>query len=272
MTGDASPAAGGAGAEPVGREVVFEDLCNVRDLGGHRSRGGGRIREGHWFRGAGLHRIAGSDVAVLRSLGVRTVLDLRTSQEIVDHGAFPAAETGIEVRHLPLIPRTWPHVAEFEGREEAVAFLVERFLEMLDTGGPAIAAAVRRLAEPEPAMAYCMAGKDRTGVLTAVLLDLVGIDDADIARDFSRSELAMQRLVELSSSSGAPDATMVDQSAHVRAAPPEAMLGFLAVARARYGSLTEYVGGHGIGDADLSRLRDRLLEDRGVADTASPAG
>lgn len=254
------------GAPFTGREIAFENVFNVRDLGGHRAADGRTVREGRWFRGAGLHRVAGADVELLRSLGVRTALDLRTSAELEQHGAFPAEATGIEALHLPLIPRTWPHVAEFDDEREAVAFLVERFAEMLDSGAPAFRGAVEALARPEggPVIAFCMAGKDRTGVLTATILSLLGVPDEEVARDFHRSQFAMERMVAwMAANEPGRASAMVQQSAHVRAAPPSAILGYLAELRRRHGSVAGYLAETGLDAEALERLRAALLDDPG---------
>jgi hypothetical protein len=251
-----------------GREITFTNLFNVRDLGGHPTADGRVISHGRWFRGASMHRIAGEDVAVLQGLGVRTALDLRTAQEIVDHGAFPAAATGVRVRHLPLIPRTWDRRDDLDTPAAATAYLVERFVDMLETGGSAIATAVEILADPEhgPVIAYCMAGKDRTGVLTATVMALLGVPDEEIARDFHRSHEAAERLfawAEDEGDDGASGNAMVHQVPYVAAAPPEAIIGFLAEARRRHGTIENYAAKHGVGEGTLAALRAQLLTDSG---------
>jgi protein-tyrosine phosphatase len=246
-----------------GREILFEDLFNVRDLGGYPAADGRVIRDGWWFRGASLHRVSGTDVRTLRGLRLRTAIDLRTAQEIKDHGAFPAASTRISVRHLPLIPRTWERRDDLEDLDAATRYLTERFVDMLETGAAAIADTVRTLSDPRdgPVIVYCMAGKDRTGVLTAIVMDLLGVSDEEIARDFHRSHEAAQRLFAWSEASPEGDATMLRQSAAVAAAPPAAILDFLSEARRRYGSIGDYVAGHGIDEPTLRALRSVLLID-----------
>src|ERR1700760_1374941 len=178
----------------TGGAIAFANLRNVRDLGGHRTRDGRVIRPGRWFRGASLHRVTGADVDVLRSLGIRTAIDLRTIAEVREHGAFPVATTGIGVRHCPVIPRTWERRDDLHDADAATRYLIERFVEMLDTGGDAVAETVRALADPQggAVITYCMAGKDRTGVVTAIVMDLLGVPDDDIAAEFHRSDAGAQ--------------------------------------------------------------------------------
>ena len=242
-------------------DIPFENLRNVRDLGGHTTQDGRTIRQGWWFRGASIHRVAGADLHVLRALGIRTAIDLRTSAELQEYGAFPAAETGIDVLHCPLIPRTWPRRDDVEGADQATQYLIERFVEMLESGGPAVAEAVRTLAAPErgPVIAYCAAGKDRTGVLTAIVMDLVGVADDEIAEEFHRSDAAARRMFKWGDAPDEGEMSASRQAPAVAAAPPAAILGFLAEGRRRYGSMRAYVMRHGIDQATLQRLDEVLL-------------
>lgn len=248
-------------AAPTSRELVFENLRNVRDLGGHTTREGRTIRHGWWFRGASLHRVAGADLEILRSLGIRTAIDLRTSAEVQEYGAFPTAATDIEGRHYPLIPRTWARRDDVQGPDEATRYLVDRFVEMLESGGQAVADTVRTLADPQcgAVITYCAAGKDRTGVLTAILMDLLGVADDDIAEEFHRSDAAARGMFKWADAPDEGEMAASRQAPAVAAAPPEAILGFLAEGRRRYGSMRAYVMRHGIDEPTLQRLDEVLL-------------
>lgn len=249
------------GTSPPAWEIAFQDLRNVRDLGGHTTRDGRMIRHGWWFRGASLHRVTGADVDALRALGIRTAIDLRTIAELEEHGAFPTAATGIEVRHCPLIAQNWARRDDIDGEDAAISYLVERFVEMLASGGDAVADTVRTLADPRggPVITYCTAGKDRTGVLTAIVMDLVGVADDDIADEFHRSDAVARGMFHWSDAADQGDMSVSRQAPAVAAAPPGAILGFLAEGRRQYGSMTAYVERYGVDEATIKRLREALL-------------
>lgn len=234
---------------------------NVRDLGGLRTMAGETLRRGVVYRADGLHRLPIEEVERLASLGVRTVVDLRTAGEI-DVAASMAAE-GITVVHLPVLREVWAH-ERFDGDavSDAVTFLVERYLEMLEEGTEAIRAifGLVAAAESRPLAFHCSAGKDRTGVIAALLLSLVGVPDDDIAEDYTTSAAAMDKLVEWirAQRPEAADA-MAQQPAVFLSCPPEAMHVFLARVRDRWGSVEGYLEGIGVDEATRTAVRAAFL-------------
>src|SRR5205807_3302088 len=118
-----------------------------------------------------------------------------TGGERDEVGAFGAE--GIDVIHLPVLREIWDRDLLTE-TDDPVEFLVARYLEMLDEGADSLAAAVEIIAsEPRrPLLFHCAAGKDRTGVLASLLLEVVGVGDDTIAEDYHLSAEGMQRMVE----------------------------------------------------------------------------
>jgi len=133
---------------------------------------------------------------------------------------------------------------------------------MTGEGGDAISRAVRIIADPDalPLVFHCAAGKDRTGVVAAIVLDLLGVSDDDIAGDYSLSRLGMDRFRAwiIETYPGAADA-MSDQPQAFLDAPAEAMHLFLADFRDRHGSVHEYVRSLGVPDDVLDAVRKNLL-------------
>lgn len=171
------------------RHVVCDGAFNVRDLGGYPTADGSRTKLGTVYRADGLHRASADDVQRLGELGWRTVLDLRTLSEL-EHGEFRCP--GTEVVHLPVLKETWD-IAGVDHDTDPVEYLVDRYLEMLDQGAVAFASAFDILAAPgrRPVVFHCSAGKDRAGVLAALLLAAVGVADKIIAADYALSGTAI---------------------------------------------------------------------------------
>ncbi len=240
------------------RHVACEGAFNIRDLGGYETDDGGSVRWQVLYRADGLHRIPPGARGAVRHLGWRTVLDLRTTGE-VDAGAFAGA--GAEIVHLPILRETWgvPDVTDVD----PVAFLSTHYLQMLDEGAGAISSAFAILAAPVrlPAVFHCSAGKDRTGVLAALLLSALGVPDDVVAADYHLSATAVDQLVEWLNAAR-PDLVeeMSRQPKAFLSCPPEAMHVFLAALRARFGSVEGYLAGVGVGGDALARLRGNLLE------------
>ena len=243
------------------RHIGCDGAFNIRDLGGYATDDGRAVRWHTLYRADGLHRIPPGAAAAVEPLGWRTVVDLRTNGE-VDAGAFDgSALVGLEVVHLPMLRETWgiPEVTDIE----PIEFLSTHYLEMLDAGAPSIAAAFAILASAErlPAVFHCSAGKDRTGVLAALVLASLGVPDDVIAADYHLSAAAVEQLVAWLKRTR-PDLTeeMARQPPAFLSCPPEAMLLFLDVLADRNGSVEGYLAGIGVDGDVLERLRELVLE------------
>jgi len=248
-------------AEAGPRQVLFEALFNVRDLGGYPTTDGRVTRWRTLYRADGLNRIVGPDLERLAELGLHTVLDLRTHGELEERGRFPIESIPVAYHHLPVLRETWEHW-DVDADVDAVAFLAERYREMLDDGAPALAEALTILADAVayPAVFHCAAGKDRTGVLAAVILGLLGVDDDTVADDYGLSHLAMDTLVDWVRTNFPENLdAMTDQPAAFLAAPPRAMHELLGWVQAEHGSMEGYASSIGVGADVVSGLRANLL-------------
>jgi protein-tyrosine phosphatase len=240
------------------RHIVCDGAFNLRDLGGYTTADGRTVRWQTLYRADGLHRIPPGAAQAVAPLGWRTILDLRTKGEH-DEGAFRHHE-GADVVHLPVIRAPW----DVTGVDDAdpVDFLASRYMDMLDEGVDALTTAVGLLATEArlPAVFHCSAGKDRTGVIAALLLATAGVPDDDIADDYTTSSVAMAKLVEWvqARSPEAADA-MAKQPAAFLSCPPEAMHVFLARIRAQWGSVAGYLRGIGVEDDTLDAVRAAFL-------------
>jgi protein-tyrosine phosphatase len=243
------------------RHVALESVFNFRDLGGYAAADGRTVRWRVLYRADGLHRLSGSDLAAVGALGIATVLDLRTAGELEKRGRWPIDELPVDYRHLPLIQAIWdPATLPVEAPAED--FLTARYLEMLQEGGEAIATALGILAREDayPAVFHCAAGKDRTGMLAAVVLSILGVSDDDIAADYGLSREGMTRMVawiRANRPQGAEE--MQNQPAAFLGAPPQAMRLVLETVRLEHGSVEGYVAGLGVGDDVITRVRANLL-------------
>jgi protein-tyrosine phosphatase len=242
------------------RSIAFELVFNVRDLGGLPVAGGGSTRRGVVYRGDGVHRLAGDDLERARTLGLRTVVDLRTTGEIERSQRFPVEEHPVDWHHLPLFERMWSE-DDLVATTGAVDFLRERYLDMLVTGGGSIARVVELVAEGPPLLFHCAAGKDRTGVVSAVVLSLAGVPAEEIAGDYHATAGAMAAFVDWLTVAH-PEAldTMTSQPPEYLEAPRDAMATFLDAVDDRYGSMEGYVAGLGVSTATVDALRAAVVD------------
>jgi len=132
------------------------------------------------------------------------------------------------------------------------------FLERFRRNVAAAFAAVARA--PEGAVVvHCMGGKDRTGLLVALLLHVAGVDDAQIAADYALSEERLRPRHEGWLAEAGTEAER-ERIRRIAATPAEAMLDVLAELARRYGSVEEYLRAGGVGDEELELVRMRLRD------------
>ena len=232
------------------RHLPFDGCFNFRDLGGYETVDGRRIRPRRLFRADGPHALTASDEAALAALGLVTIIDLRTPDEAAERGRYDAVVRDVAVHSLPLID-VLPDHTDLE-RWVDPALVAARYRTMFDGASVAIGRVLAILSEPSayPAVFHCSAGKDRTGILAALILGLLGVPDDTIVADYALSATAMTKLVAHLHERH-PDATeRLDQIAPAMvAAEPATMTQLLASIRTDYGSLEAYAAALGVPDA-----------------------
>jgi protein-tyrosine phosphatase len=252
------------------RVLALEAAYNFRDLGGYHTADGRVTRWRTLFRSDGLHRLTDADLRVMRDIGLRTVIDLRTENELAERGRFPLDAHPVGYHHVSLMDVTWdPGQAPVEASGAPVAdFLLERYVEMIDGAGRRIGDIFAILAEPDalPAVFHCAAGKDRTGILAALLLSSLGVADGDVVTDYALTGEAVPRMLAAwkAAAAGKPPAEggapATPTPAAFLAAEPDAMAGLLTLIRNVHGSTRDYVRTLGVSDAVLADLEAVLLE------------
>jgi protein-tyrosine phosphatase len=238
------------------REFLFSRVFNFRDLGGYQTAQGRSVRWRRLFRSDTLAGLDEPDRERFDRLGVRTVVDIRREYEIETYGRFPSWD-GVDYRHVDLVHRDWTQTPYQDGDEPA-RYLAERYRDLADQAATGLAEAIGVIADEQaaPVVVHCMAGKDRTGVVCALTLSLLGVADADIDADYARSTIGNERYVEWARANGQPDLVMLPWYA----SPPGTMLRFLADLRSRYGSVASYLTGAGLDPEQITTLRAHLLD------------
>jgi protein-tyrosine phosphatase len=246
------------------RLVGLEGVHNFRDLGGYEMADGRTIGWGRLFRADGLYRVTESDLDMIDALGIRTVVDLRSSPELDQHGHFPFERYPVSFHHLPIIDATWqrddmPDVPETE--QGSIDFLTWAYSDMLEAGADRFAHAFQVLTVPGsgPAVFHCAAGKDRTGILAALILGGLGVDHDVIVADYALTAAAMVRLrLWVQDNHPATAARMADAPSFMLAAHPTAMRVTIDTMVAAHGSIRGYLSSIGIGTAVLEQLAETL--------------
>jgi hypothetical protein len=240
---------------PSDQSRVLEGAFNFRDLGGLRAGSDYRVRPGALFRSDTLQALTASDVAYLtEELRLELIIDLRIGPEAVSQGRGPMADVPVSYLNAPL--RDLP-VSTLPPREQSLAF----YLEHLTSPTSPLATVIRVLSSMagRPVLIHCAAGKDRTGLVSAVVLRLLGVDDADIVGDYLRSGTNMPRVVERFFSWPRYRDHIAAVPAEVYEAHEYTMRGFLDGLDRHHGGARTWAESRGITDLDVRRLRDGLL-------------
>lgn len=244
------------------RRIDLQNVHNFRDLGGYPNGDGQCTKWRTLFRADGLYRLGDDDLVHLRGLQLRSVIDLRTERERRERGVFPVKDLVVQTHHVSIVDVTWTDT-QTPLFDNAVEFLVWGYREMLDIGAARFAEALELLAREDvlPAVFHCAAGKDRTGILAALLLSSLGVDDEIICADYGLTEAAMTRTIAWSQVHMPELAARYRDIPHVfLAADPQAMAIILRELHDRHGSVARFVHEIGVDTSTISQLKHALLE------------
>lgn len=236
-------------AKPERQDV--SGTSNFRPLGGYATPRG-FLRDDLLWRSDGLADLGEAGRAALARLGVRTIVDLR---EDVERELHPDDVAGLDVS-IVAVP-VLGAVGHLEARD-----LTSLYRGILDARGTQLAQAVKALCDPQrlPAVVHCTAGKDRTGLVAALLLAALGVDDEDVAADYARTaELLtsddLDRMVQRARQAGISEQMM----AIALDAPIDAMRSVLAHVRESHGGARGYLIAHGVSAHELDAIADALV-------------
>jgi protein-tyrosine phosphatase len=245
------------GIESPGRRSLLDGASNFRDLGGYRTVDKRVVRNGMVFRSGALHALTDADHDRLRALGVRVAVDLRPPEE---QAAEPTNPPFLRIVPVPLLrgERTSDRSALANGE----GYLRDRYTEIVLDRASDIGTIFGWLARQDglPAVIHCAAGKDRTGVVSALLLLALGVEEPTVLDDYELTSeyAAASRVEELTSKlsgSGLPPAVIAGLLGTSRSALADA----IAALREEHRTVEDYlVGPAGLSLAELTTLRRHL--------------
>lgn len=215
----------------MSRWLDWPKCVNARELGGLPVGSGGRIRDNALFRSDSHVSLTGAAVSQIHGLGIGLVLDLRSEWEAA---AAPSPFAGqAYYRNVALLH---PYGA---GESTDLADVYK--FRIIDHSAARVATAIAAVAEAAPGavLVHCHAGLDRTGITTALLLGIAGVDRTSIVADYVSRGPGWPR--------GYPGPL------------PETMAAALGHIDAEYGGLHSYLTGHGVSAGQLAAIRSRLV-------------
>ncbi len=249
---------------PSLRTLTWDGCANVRDLGGHATEDGRVTQFGRIVRADSVRRLSDDGWRALTEYGVRTVVDLRYQVEL---DRDPPRDVDLDVVHISLFgepdEERWVELEKLgTAQGDAAGFTRVIYLEVLEEHREKVADAVAAVghAAPGGVVVHCHAGKDRTGLVTALLLRLAGVPTDEVALDYAESERHLAARNEDWIAEGADEAER-DWRRLVTSTPAAGMRGVLEEIDRRYGDVATFLRAGGASDADLAAARARLLDD-----------
>lgn len=245
------------------RHIELEGAQNVRDLGGYTTADGRSTRWGRFLRSDGMHLLTEADRKKLVAYGVGTVIDLRMTVEVeASPNAFTHSKE-VVFHHLDLMAGL-----EKNGLQRAPASMepAEKFAHMyrqfLSGCRENIATIMGTLADAgdHACIYHCAGGKDRTGVISALLLGISGVPDETIAEDYALTAIYPTKTKRPSLDSPEADVVIDPLYAWKMVCPPEAMLLTLEFLYEEFKSVENYLRTIGVTGEQIDRLRSKMLE------------
>lgn len=239
-------------------QLTIDGALNLRDIGGLPCRAGGSTRHGVLLRSGSLRLLSDADARVLMTvLDVGTVVDLRTARELAADGPSVLARAGVATVHLPLARDDRPALPESADPRDPAAALRRTYQDYLDERGHHIATAARLVAASDRAvLLHCAAGKDRTGVTVALLLDAVGVERSAVVVDYTATNDVIEQVVR---ALAAEHGTIEGVDSEVHRVRPAVLGDLLDDVDREFGGAAPWLLAHGLTDAELAALRHRLV-------------
>ncbi len=233
---------------------------NLRDLGGYPTRDGRRTRWRTLYRSDCLDQLDGAGQAFLIDAGLRTIVDVRDTSEVAARpNVFASARSPrLSYRHLAMWDEPMPDDAEPD--------LSRGYVRELDLRGHRLAEIVAEVAAPEAlaVLFHCAAGKDRTGIVAALLLATVGVAPETIAEDYALTAACLgPGYIDESRRMIAQRGLEWTRWAHMFETPPERMLKTLSYLEERYGGAERYLLENGLAVERLASMREAFTEPAG---------
>lgn len=238
------------------RHLPLEGAYNVRELGGYATTDGGVTRWQSLLRADSLDALSAQAQQQLLDYGIRTIIDLRSSQEIEQEPNVFAGSSQVQYFHIPLLGETNNGDPAHTPRD-----LLAIYKHILDNCQTRIAAVMRTfLAEGgTPALVHCSAGKDRTGVISALMLALAGVDDETIAHDYALTGYYLKPKFDRYRQKAAASGRDMEAFELLLLSEPRTMLDTLQYLQEVYRGVAVYLSQIGLTDREIDQLRSKIL-------------
>lgn len=243
------------------RELSIDGMSNVRDLGGLPTRDGKKVKAGVVVRSDNPKGMTTQGhIDLMTVVAPRTMIDLRIEVE-VEHDGYVIKDESVTIINFPMLPLS----GVTQEQIDAGAFdnLIDDYMGQIEINGDSVLGALRIIASSDqyPILYHCTAGKDRTGIVTAMLLDILGVEHETIAADYHLTTENMKPIIErIRNAPVYKENGLAFAPSWIFASDPETMLAFLERMTAKYGSAEGWALQRGLTPPEIDALRQHLLE------------
>jgi protein-tyrosine phosphatase len=243
--------------------LAWEGCLNVRDLGGLPTEDGGRTRPGRVVRSDNVRRLTDEGWQALAAHGVRRIVDLRWPEELAED---QPRHVEVEVLYISVLGEAIDHdyIEELDEHLDSVDDVADHYawsyVDFLERYRDRFGRAFAAIADADGSVVvHCAGGKDRTGLVAALLLRLAGVSREAIGADYALSERNLGPAFERQWHDAPVEGIERTRREKLGRTPAEGMIRVLEEIERRYGDVASYLRAAGLADAQLDRLRERLV-------------
>jgi protein-tyrosine phosphatase len=233
---------------------------NVRDLGGLPTLTGQQTKSHRMLRSGNLDKIPVASQEQLLTYGVATIVDIRDEWEVAHYPNVFEHSPHVKYHNLPLLGDVLSNDATWKSESDAYEYLHELYIKYLERCQNQIAKIFTAIADGESiTLFHCHAGKDRTGLIAALLLSVVGVANHDIAEDYRVSDTQITHLINEWRQYALQHGHDMERFNRKVASVPQTIIETLHFVQSKYGDTSNYLQTCGVSKASLTQLQEYLV-------------